>query len=68
MSAKVVGYRKLVLGVAYICASTFLAYAAIKHGTDLVGVATVIGAMGAGVFGVVWGNLQSKKVEKVDAA
>lgn len=59
-----VGYRKLVLGVCYILSSTFLAYTGIRHGTDLVGVSTVIGAMGAGVFGVVWGNLQSKKVEK----
>jgi len=52
------GYRKLILGSVFILCSSILAFAAIRSGTDLVGLSTVIGAMAAGVGVVVYGNIK----------
>lgn len=55
--------RKFWLGVSFMTVSGVLSWAAIQHGTDLVGLATVIGAIAGGVFGVVWGNSQEWKAK-----
>jgi len=52
------GNRKLILGCFFIAASALIAYCGIRSGSDLVGLATMIGAMAGGTFGVVWGNLK----------
>ena len=52
------GKRKLILGLAFLCCSTFLVHTAIQEGAALTGVATTLGAMSAGVFGLVWGNVK----------
>jgi multisubunit Na+/H+ antiporter MnhB subunit len=49
--------------------SGFITWAALNgaHDPDLVGIATVIGAIAAGLFGIVWGNVkehQSKQFNK----
>ena len=51
-------YRKLILGLAFLACSTFVSYAGINQGSDLVGLATIIGAIAGGVFGLVWGNVK----------
>ena len=51
-------YRKLILGLAFLGCTTFISSAGINQGTDLVGLATVIGAIAGGVFGLVWGNVK----------
>ena len=51
-------YRKLILGLAFTVASTWITLAGITQGSDLVGLATVIGAIAGGVFGVVYGNIK----------
>jgi hypothetical protein len=56
-----VGYRKLILGLAYIGCSTFLIHAAIQAGSDLVGIGTAVAALGGGTFGVIWGNIKAKE-------
>ncbi len=50
--------RKLILGLAFLACSTFICYAGIKQGSDLVGLATVLGALAGGTFGIVWGNVK----------
>lgn len=50
------GLRKVIIGLAFIAGATFISYAGIKNGSDLVGLATVIGALAGGVFGIIWGN------------
>lgn len=44
------------LGLAFIAAGTFLGYAGIRAGSDLIGIATVIGALSGGLLAIVWGN------------
>ena len=56
-----IGYRKVILGVIFLLCSSFLIWQGIRSGTDLVGLATVIGAMAGGVLGVMWGNAQEHK-------
>jgi len=50
------GARKVIIGIAFIGGATFIAWAGIRSGSDLIGLATVIGAIAGGVFGIVWGN------------
>jgi len=52
--------RKFWLGIVFMLVSGFITYASLTgaHDPDLVGIATVIGAMAGGVFGVVWGNVR----------
>lgn len=50
--------RKFWLGMAFLACSTFIVFAGIKQGTDLVGLATVIGAQAGGILAVVWGNVK----------
>jgi len=57
------GYRKLILGLVFMGCATFLAYSGIQEGSQLTGVASVIGALAAGVFGVVYGNLKEHQAK-----
>jgi len=57
------GSRKVIIGIAFIAGSTFIAYAGIRNGSDLVGIATVIGALAGGTFGIIWGNAQEHKAQ-----
>jgi hypothetical protein len=50
--------RKFWLGVIFMVCSTFITHSGIGQGTDLVGLATVIGALAGGLFGIVWGNVK----------
>lgn len=56
-----VGYRKLTLGLIFIFCCTFLIWQGIRANADLVGLSTVLGAMAAGVFGVIWGNVKEDR-------
>jgi uncharacterized membrane protein YjjB (DUF3815 family) len=56
--------RKLILGLAFLGCATFIVYAGIQEKSDLVGLATVIGALAGGTFGIVWGNTQEWKAKK----
>lgn len=59
------GGRKSVLGFAFLGCSTFLvALEAQKATADYVGMSTVVGAIAAGVFGLVWGNVQEHKTQQ----
>lgn len=55
-----IGGRKNTLGYLFLFCSTFLCYAAMKLPApiDWIGLATVIGAIATGVFGLVWGNVK----------
>lgn len=55
------GFRKVIIGLAFICASTFLINAGIKEKSELLGLASVIGALAAGTFGIIYGNMQEHK-------
>lgn len=55
------GVRKVIIGLAFIAAGTFISVAGIRSGSDLIGLASVIGAIAGGVFGIVWGNAQEHK-------
>ena len=55
------GLRKVIIGLMFIGCSTFLVSTGIKSGSDLIGLSTVIGAMAAGVFGIIYGNIQENK-------
>ena len=55
--------RKFWLGIAFLAVSTFIAYAGITNGSDLVGLATVMGAQAGGVLAIVWGNAQEHKAK-----
>ena len=59
-----VDYRKLILGVVYMLSSTFLVWQGIRAGVDMMQLSTPIGAMGVGMFGVIWGNV--KEHESID--
>ena len=50
------GLRKVIIGLAFVGASTFLGYAGIKEHSELLGLATVIGAVASGVLAIIWGN------------
>jgi len=52
--------RKFWLGFMFMVVSGFITWASLtgNHEPDLVGLATVIGAIAGGVFGVVWGNVK----------
>lgn len=56
-------YRKLILGIAFLACSTFIAWAGIIQSSDLVGLATIIGAMAGGTFGLVWGNVKEHQAD-----
>jgi hypothetical protein len=58
--------RKFWLGIVFMVVSGFITFAALNgaHDPDLVGLATVIGAIAGGVLGVVWGNTQEWKAKK----
>lgn len=61
------GGRKSVLGFVFLGCSTFLvALEAQKVTADYVGMSTVVGAIAAGVFGLVWGNVQEHKAQKTN--
>ena len=55
--------RKFWLGIAFLVAASFIGYAGIVNHSDLVGLATVVGAMAAGTFSIVWGNAQEWKAK-----
>ena len=58
------GFRKLVLGIAYLASVTFVAITALSQPvTDYVGVASIIGAIGGGLFGVIYGNVKEHQAE-----
>lgn len=57
------GYRKLILGIVFLLCVTFLSYVGITRQSDLLGLSTVIGAISAGVFGIVYGNIKEHQVE-----
>lgn len=59
--------RKLLLGMAFLACATFIAYAGIVNKSDLVGLATIIGAMAAGVLSIVWGNAEEHKADAAKA-
>lgn len=54
------GGRKNILGYAFLGCVTFIVYVAIQNADkpDFLGLATVIGAMAAGVGTLVWGNVK----------
>ena len=52
------GYRKVILGLAFIGGATFLAWTGIRAGTDLVGLSTVVLTMSTGLGVVVYGNVK----------
>ena len=55
--------RKMLLGLVFLSCATFIAYAGIVNKSDLVGLATIIGAMAAGVLSIVWGNVKEHEAE-----
>jgi len=56
------GGRKNVLGYIFLLCTTFLVYQMIEKGNpDYLGMATVIGAIAAGLGATVWGNVQEHK-------
>jgi len=57
-------HRKTILGIAFLLVTGFLSYQGIVNKSDLLGLSTVIGAISAGVFGLVWGNVQEHREEK----
>lgn len=50
--------RKFWLGIGFLACSTFIVWAGIGQGSDLVGLATVIGAQAGGILAIVWGNVK----------
>lgn len=57
------GARKLLLGIVFIVSGSFIGYMGIKNGSDLLGVATIIGAIAGGVLSIVWGNKEEHKAQ-----
>ena len=57
----VVGKRNMIIGIVTVACQTFVAWAGIREGTELVGLATVIGAVGATAVGAVFGRAINKK-------
>ena len=62
------GLRKVLIGLAFIGAGTFISYAGIRSGSDLIGLASVIGAIAAGTFGIVYGNIKEHQADAITAA
>ena len=53
------GGRKNILGYLFLGCCTYLTVVAMqKETSDLLGLSTVIGAIAAGTFGLVWGNVK----------
>ena len=50
------GYRNVAIILAAIATSTWLVHAGIAQGTDMVGLATVIGAKDAAAVGAIFGR------------
>lgn len=48
--------RKFWLGIVFVASGTFLIWAGIQHGSDLIGLSTAVGSLAAGVLAIVWGN------------
>lgn len=63
-TGKWIGYRKLLLGLAYIVCVTALGLVAMFRSVDLVSVAALAASMATGVGVVVWGNVQVAKAEQ----
>ncbi len=59
------GGRKNLLGYVFMLCVTFLVYAMIKGSTppDYIGMATVIGAIAAGLATLVWGNVKEHQAK-----
>jgi Na+-transporting NADH:ubiquinone oxidoreductase subunit NqrE len=57
------GLRKVILGLAFIGASTFLGCTGIKEHSELLGLATVIAAIATGVAALVYGNIKENQAE-----
>lgn len=55
------GLRKVIIGLAFIAAGTFICFTGIKEKSELLGLASVLGALAAGVFGIIYGNVQEHK-------
>lgn len=55
------GYRNAVLVLATVAGQTFVAWAGIDAGTDMVGLATVLGAIGGTVVGGAYARGYNKK-------
>lgn len=55
------GLRKVILGFAFIGSATFLGYAGIKEHSELLGLATIIGAIATGVGALVYGNIKENQ-------
>jgi len=62
-----IGGRKNVLGYLFLFCCTLLAWhmQSGTHDPDYVGLATVFGAMAAGVGALVWGNVQEHRSKDV---
>ena len=58
------GLRKVIIGLAFIGAGAFIAYAGIKEHSELLGLGTVIGALAGGVFGIIYGNIKENQADK----
>lgn len=57
------GSRKLIIAVVFLTCGTFIGWSGIRAGSDLVGIATIIGAIAGGVLTIVWGNSQEHKAD-----
>jgi hypothetical protein len=59
------GYRKLILGFAFLITSSFLTYVNMtRPNPDLMGLSTVIGAQAAGILAIIYGNIKEHQIEK----
>jgi hypothetical protein len=62
--------RKFWLGFVFMLVSGFVTFASLTgtHEPDLIGIATVIGAIAGGLFGVIYGNIKEHQANgKKDA-
>lgn len=57
-----IGYRKMVLVLAAVGTSAWLAYVGMHAGSDLLALATLVGAKDAAVVGAIFGIAYNKKV------
>jgi len=57
------GYRKLILGLLFLVLTYLLAVRAMNSGADLLGTASIIAAMAAGVLTIVQGNVQEHRTK-----
>jgi len=57
------GYRNLILAIVACATSTWIALVAIQSGSDLLALATLIGAKDAAIVGAIFGRAYNKKAE-----